>query len=588
MAGFDPTTLPGVTAVTPAAPASTGGNSAFDPTTLPGVVAVSASTGSSSNNQPDTASGGPIPSLAPATGNESPLSAGLKTATNFAGSLGNFGIGLAELPFKGAIDLAQIPGAAANLVKEQGAGNAIKNFATSLLPTAYQQLVPPGTQDILAGNIPAATQSFEENPVGNVAPYILAGREAAYKVSPEAGAGFDAGIAKVGDTGSKALATAATPITSTASYVGGKIGDLSRFTIGKATGLEPGTVKQVINSPSDFSKTNIAATTRSSVAGIIKDALDTRDNQLSESGAAYTKIRQSPDMIDVGTAKGGDAGQIENIIQKNTGLSLNEKGVWEPTATSPVDSPTDVAKVNRLYQAWKPYFEQGQMTQGEFLTLRGKLGTIANYEGIGKSSPLDGAAAGMRSDLNTAFRSQIPGLENADADYSSQSQELKTLSKGILDKDGNLTDAAINKIANASGKAKPVFLSKLEEISPGITSRIKALSAVEDIEKAEGNKVGTYGRAVMGPGSVLAGIATGNIPLVVSGITEAILASPNVSIPLLRAYGFSKDIVGGVKANLQQVASGVNQLPRGAPSLLPSASTAVKSPVSVGRLTGIK
>lgn len=205
------------------------------------------------------------------------------------------------------------------------------------------------------------------------------------------------------------------------------------------------------------------------------------------------------------------------------------------------------------------------MTPAEFLTMRGKLAKIANYEGIGKSSPLESAAAGMRSDLNTNYRPSIPGLEDTDATYSSQITDLKNLSKGILDKDGNLTDTGINKIANSTNKGRSVFLQQIEDISPGISERVKALKAVEDIEKAQGHKVGTYMRAAEGAGGVYA-LASGNIPALAGVIATTIMSSPDIAVPLMRAYGNVSGLADAVISKLKSGASVLNQSPQGAGS----------------------
>lgn len=543
----------------------------------------------SNASAPAAPSSGPIPTFFLSSPSDTAVTAPLKTVANIPTSAANFGINLAESPFKSLSDISQIPGQVAGLVKDAGGvGSALKSFGSTLLPSLYNVAMPdiakqgvkfaagglanlegpifnkPGAGNALMDSgISDAQSDMTNDPVGSILPFLMLGREAAYKASPEAGAAFDSGVAKVGSTGADAASLALKPATATLSGAASLAGNVAKFTFGKAAGLEPSTIDEVMKNGAD------TTLTRPDVAAIIQKDLATREDNLSESGQAYAPIKASPNMIDVSSPKQGTAATLAQIITKNTGLVQGPDGTFESNAMSPVDAPGDVSKVNRFYQQWQPYFEQGQMTNNEFLTMRGKLGKIANFQdSYGKSVPLDSAAQGMYHDLNTNFRDQIPGLDDLDADFSSQKGELKELSSGILDKEGKLTDAAINKIANAGNNTRTVFLSKLEDISPGITRRIRALAATEDIEKAEGNKIGTYARAGLGPTSVIAGVATGSVPLIVSGITEAILASPKVSVPLLRAYGFSREIVGGVLANLKSAGSAVNQLPNGSQASL--------------------
>lgn len=209
------------------------------------------------------------------------------------------------------------------------------------------------------------------------------------------------------------------------------------------------------------------------------------------------------------------------------------------------------------------------MTPNEFLNMRTDLAKLSKFDReITKSGDLESASKGLRANLNNSYRSQIPGLEDTDATYSSQIEELHNLRKGILDSDGNLTDAGINKIANSTNKGRSVFLSKLEEIQPGITSRVKALKAIEDIQNTKGQKVGAYARAATEGGGAVAAIATGNLPALIGVIATTILSSPEVAIPLIRAYGHIKGLTSGVVEALKSGGSKVNNLPQGAPSLL--------------------
>jgi hypothetical protein len=77
-------------------------------------------------------------------------------------------------------------------------------------------------------------------------------------------------------------------------------------------------------------------------------------------------------------------------------------------------------------------------------------------------------------------------------------------------------------------------LSRLENIVPGVGKKLTILNALEDMTSAQGQKVGTYGRALMGG----AGVATGNI----AAIVASILASPAIAAQILRGYGNLKGI----------------------------------------------
>jgi hypothetical protein len=646
-----------------------------------------ATQGSSASPASQANSYGPVPTPFAATGTESPLGIAGKVTGNLLPSAANFVAGAAEAPFKGLSDLTQIPGQAAALVKESGGIlPALGAFAKEVPGAAYNALVPEAARKTIAGDFQGAAKSVEENPVGNIAPFLMLGRTVAGRISPEAGAAFDTAISKT----AAPVTASGDALASFAGKVKGFAGGVTRYGVGQLTGLDPSTIQEVIKNPSTFNAENIAATTRTGVAQIIKDAIDKREADLSETGKSYAPIRSAtveatPEsiptpqdiqivqdqstaringMIDkanehtqnglysksaatlriaIATAKSDgvpldinridsktfsnymsspegklepldlslanpvkspnpipafsgpktvpatvqvDPDWFDSTIEKTTGLTL-KGGKWEATTESSVRAPADIARLQKVYDLYKPAFDNGKLTNNGFLNLRSDLADLAKFDQqSGKSSALENLSGIVRGKLNTEYRGQIPGLENLDTSFRGQSADLKTLSKGLLDNEGNLRDSDINKIANATGKSKAILLQNLEQLSPGITDRINALKAVEDItgdRGAAGHKVGTYARAGGSVGAGLIGIATGNMPLLVGAITEAILTSPAVAIPVLRAYGFSKELTAGVTANLSAIAGKVNDTP-----------TSIKSPLStfipssVGRLTGTK
>ncbi len=102
--------------------------------------------------------------------------------------------------------------------------------------------------------------------------------------------------------------------------------------------------------------------------------------------------------------------------------------------------------------------------------------------------------------------------------------------KDYLNSDGTFKDGAVNKISNATGVGKDNLLNRLEKISPGVTKRIQVLKAVEDIQKANGIKIGNYTRGAIQAGGVL----TGNMPAIIT----AILTSPSSAVAILRSAGY--------------------------------------------------
>lgn len=515
----------------------------------------------------DAASAQKYGAFFPAATGDTPLEAGLKTAGNLIPSAFNFAKGTIEAlnPISIAKNIAAIPGEFGALVKESGGvGNALKAFGSELLPTAYQTVVPEAVRSIAAGDLEGAARAIENDPFGQIAPLVIGAKYGARGLD-RAGATTGAEAAVEG-----AVSRTAAPVISGAKTVFGKpaaaVAATGRYAVAKASGLSPDTIKAVTERPQDFTKEAVASASRASLGedikagfqaknpgitpeglgGELKAAIDTRTSALGETGAEYKPIRASGATVKV------EPSFLQDAIGRETGLVLR-KGKWTATAKSAVDKPGDVAAVQRLYDAWQPFFKKGALTADDFLTLRGKLGKLA-YNDVGlRSGDMAKVGNGVRVKLNAAYRDQIPKLAEADADFSTLSQELKTLTKGLFDKEGNLTDAglsrlknataarprlmqqledispgiakkvqamqdfkeatkgllndkgeltdtAVNRIANAAGKGKDALLARLEEIRPGIGLKIRQLKAIEDIQNI--HKVGTYSKGIIeGEGS---------------------------------------------------------------------------------------
>lgn len=243
---------------------------------------------------------------------------------------------------------------------------------------------------------------------------------------------------------------------------------------------------------------------------------------------------------------------LKNQFKDVFGVTVGKDGKVTATLSSKVRDAKDIRALEDLYQKGAPAFSNGSLTTEEFLNFREELAKIARYDReITKSAALDNLAKIVRGNFNDRFRAQVPGLDKLDEGYSAQISDLERLRKGLIDGDGNLLDSAINKIANSTGKGKDQLLGRLEEIIPGITQRIKVQKAIEDIHAAMGNKVGTYAASTLGTGGVIAGLATGNMPLVAGALAAAIMATPEVAVPLLRAYGMNRELVTNVMARLR-------------------------------------
>lgn len=317
------------------------------------------------------------------------------------------------------------------------------------------------------------------------------------------------------------------------------------------TEISPQGMQDIFNHPQDYTPEQIANTSRMSVAQDVEKALQSKISELSDTGSGYSPYRETPSPIKV------EPDFLDKMIRETAKVDVVD-GVIKPTASSVIRTSADIGKLQGLYNLYKPEFLGGTMDSNKFLNLRSDLADMA-YNELGlKNTKLSSTGEGMRSSLNKEYRTQVKGLEEKDAEFSAQKEELKALRKGFIDKEGNLTQAAIAKIANAGNK--DLDLQRLEQISPGITRRLVALKVMKEIEGAAGIKVGAYTKSVLEGGGIVTGLATGNLGLVAGSIALAMLTSPKVVVPLIQFLGDNKELIPLVMANLAKYATGASNL----------------------------
>lgn len=508
--------------------------------------------------------------LFPAKEGESALSGAAKVVGNLIPSAFNFAKGAIKMlnPVEIAKNIKQIPEEFKALKEETGgsAFGALKATAKELPGTAYESLVPEAARDLIKGDLEGARKNIVEDPFGSIAPFVLAARGGAKMADRAATKGAVADFVKepytkktipkpvtkytdAFDTAARKTTEVVTaPFRKTAGAIGEGVSRTTRFGIGQATGLNPETITQITENPSAFKKSNFGKVgDRGTLGQEVQSTLAKKAENLAETGKAYDPIRKSAELIKV------DPKFVEKTIKETTGLDIN-KGNVKTKGSASIREASEVRAIQNLYNIWDSIFKKGQMTTTEYLNFRTDLANLAKFERqIGKSKPLENVAKTVRNRFNTQYRGQIKGLKALDDQFSAQKTELSTLSKGIVDRNGNLTDAAINRIANATGKGKDALLARLEATVPGITKKIKVLKAVEDIQAASGVKVGTYSRTALSVGAGFAGTP-------IAGLITYILTSPEVAVPLLRKYGLLKNakVVRAVVNGLREGASIVN------------------------------
>lgn len=148
---------------------------------------------------------------------------------------------------------------------------------------------------------------------------------------------------------------------------------------------------------------------------------------------------------------------------------------------------------------------QGDVTDKQLLAMRKKIDSTISWD-KGVSSEGQAVVRGIRSSIDDLAKSRIVGLAERDAKFAPEIQFLNTVKNTIYDAKGNIKDNAISSINNLTGKGKEFKLERFEKILPGITDKIKALKAFEEVQGISGIKTGSIARQ---GGGILAGTTAG-------------------------------------------------------------------------------
>lgn len=519
------------------------------------------------------------PTFASETG-EGAVSTALKTVGNIPSSAWNFAKGFVQManPVNTVKNIKEIATAIPEIVSNAkytgGAFNTAKDIGVDTAKSLYEGIVPEVVRSAVTGDVENSARAVTNDPVGQVLPLFLAAKGGAKiadkQVSKSNMASYVDNIAentknrvpipKPSTRYNDMIDSGVSAVTKPIATVFGKAGEMveqgTKSVVGQATGLNPETITQIAKTPEQFTKQGMLDVDRRSLGQAVQSRLQSKIASLEETGSEYKPIRTSTQEVAV------DKNFIDNTVKDLAKVDI-KKGKITTSGKADIRDAKDVRALQSLYDLWKPVFNKGKLTTEEFLNFRSDLAKLSKFErDLGKSAPIEGMTARMRAKFNEAYRPQIEGLDKLDESFSTQNAELRRLGKGLVDKEGNLTDAAINRIANATGKGKDLLLDKLEEVLPGITQKIKILKAVEDIQHASGIKVGTYGRgALIGGGLVMGGP--------IQAAITAILTSPELAVPIIRKYGLMKNsnAIKSVVAALQSGGNNVKDLMNNKPSV---------------------
>jgi hypothetical protein len=301
-------------------------------------------------------------------------------------------------------------------------------------------------------------------------------------------------------------------------------GKATKFSISQGTGLDQSTISTAITNPAALTMAEREGLNRVSVASQVQDSFKKKLSDLSATGKEYGTIRKAQVQVPI------PSDLVDSVLKKH-GITIDTNGKLVTTAES---VPLKAGDISALEDFIGQYGKETSLTPNAFLNTRKALDNMSEWD-ASKSDVANVIAKDLRKQYDKIGKETIPGLSELDAKFAPEIKSIKEVRKNLFDKNGEMLDTTINRIANSTGAGKDKVLAKLEKIQPGITDKIKLAHALHDINDGATFKVGAYGKAGLA-GFMATG---GNIP---AAIISVILAQPKVAIPILKIYGHTKNI----------------------------------------------
>lgn len=360
-----------------------------------------------------------------------------------------------------------------------------------------------------------------------------------------------------------------------ASGVGEAVKPGLKFAESQVFGLSPETMQTIRNFSEYFGKKATKSKNIEDVTNSVEQAFKNHVENTGELGKAYGKLRKSNQKIEIPLAgekppsiklKNGktvvstriqqNPGGIHSVIAdalKKFGLKVSKDGeILAPTSKTKF-RPEDIAVLQKFIDQ---YGRGRTLSTSEFLNIRQALDVLAKYD-TAKAGNVQNFARVLRQGYDVIGKERINGLRALDEKFAPEVSLMNEVRSRLYDKNGNLKDSIPGYLMSLGSPSNFKKLQRLEKIVPGIGDDIRILRAINDIENAGGQKVGTYLRSIILGGGGVASFMHGNFPLaILLGSASAVAAAPENIVNMIVKYGevtnagraFAEKIVGKMKA----------------------------------------
>ncbi len=430
---------------------------------------------------PDQISAQKYNPFVPAVTGEGVLPSAGKTLANIPSSAINFLKGAVSFfnPVNVGKTISQIPSEFSGLVKEAGGVlPALIKTAKELPHTTYESLIPEATRQIISGDTIGAQRTLENDPVGQILPYLLVARGAAEKAGK--GAEFDQAISQV-----------ASPVTKTASFIGSKvsqgIGALGSQILGAETGAGASSIKTALSGGEQFRAAMRGQITPEETVNQLQDAFNTiKETRATEYRGKLVGIEKQIGSLDISPIQNELNIQLKNFRVKE----VDAQGKLDFSRSTISFDKSAQADVQHIYDTMKDYGTvAGDRTPIAVDSLKRAFGDLYS-----PSSNVRAFTTAMKNSARDILNKNVPGYEAMTKGYSTASNLLNEIRSATSLGGKANADTVFTKVTTALKADKEFRLQMLNELENG--AGVKLIDALAGHNLSKWIPTGLIGKGI--------------------------------------------------------------------------------------------
>ena len=309
--------------------------------------------------------------------------------------------------------------------------------------------------------------------------------------------------------------------------------DIARTLTAKTSWLNPETLTQLFKNPELVN----SWLSKEKTANKVVSAIDTRIDEVWDLGKEYQWVREYN--WPIATEK-----ITPDAILEKFNIRLGENGKLDFSNSS----IGTTGNKNAIESAYRLIKDRSLETWDNVLSLRQALDDTINYktEATGASEKIVNA---LRGNVDEVAKESIPNLRELDSKFGTEIKELNKVKSLIFDRAGDLKDTYIADISRLITERNSIKLERIEKLVPELWDEIRSLKALEDVELAKGNKVGTYFQTATLWGWLGSAAFLWN-PLL--WVASLLVTSPTVVSNIVRGAGYSAKFVKNITDKVKQ------------------------------------